>query len=174
MNIKINVFDPASIDSAIKQLEDYEKRLDQKAKELCERLAQMGALYAEWNFSGVLYAGDIDCHVDVQQLNPNTYAVIAYGETVLLLEFGAGVRHGYGHPKANELGMGPGTYPGQKHAMDPKGWWFPYAGNTERGPNSSAGYMHTYGNAPGMAMYNAGKDLKNEILQVAREVFGTL
>lgn len=153
--------DPASIDDAIRKLEEYSNSLERKANELCERLANMGALYAEWNFSGVLYAGDIDFNVTVEPQGEGTYLIKAGGQTVLLLEFGAGARHGYGHPLAGELGMGPGTYPGQKHAFDPKGWWFRQGGNK----------IHTYGNAPGMPMYNAAQDLRNEIQKVAQEVF---
>jgi len=155
---------PSSIDAAIKQLEDYSKYLERKAQELCKRLADMGAMYAEWNFSGVLYAGDIDYKITVDRVDANTYAIKANGETVLLMEFGAGVKHGYGHPQAAEFGMGPGTYPnGKGHWDDPKGWWFGEKGN----------WTHTYGNAPGMPMYNAAKDLRKEILDIAREVFKT-
>lgn len=163
MKIKVSL-SPSSIDAAIKQLEDYSKDLDRKAQELCKRLADMGAMYAEWNFSGVLYAGDIDYKITVDRVDTNTYAIKANGETVLLMEFGAGVKHGYGHPQAAEFGMGPGTYPnGKGHWDDPKGWWFGEKGN----------WTHTYGNAPGMPMYNAAKDLRKEILDIAREVFKT-
>lgn len=163
MKIKCSLA-PSSIDAAIKQLEDYSKDLERKAQELCKRLADMGAMYAEWNFSGVLYAGDIDYKITVDRVDANTYAIKANGETVLLMEFGAGVKHGYGHPQAAEFGMGPGTYPnGKGHWDDPKGWWFGEKGN----------WTHTYGNAPGMPMYNAAKDLRKEILDIAREVFKT-
>lgn len=163
MKIKCSLA-PSSIDAAIKQLEDYSKDLDRKAQELCKRLADMGAMYAEWNFGGVLYAGDIDYNITVDRVDANTYAIQANGETVLLMEFGAGVKHGYGHPQAAEFGMGPGTYPnGKGHWNDPKGWWFGEKGN----------WTHTYGNAPGMPMYNAAKDLRKEILDIAREVFKT-
>ena len=161
MKIKCSLA-PSSIDAAIKQLEDYSKDLERKAQEICKRLADMGALYAEWNFSGVLYAGDIDYHITVDRLDENTYVIKADGESVLLMEFGAGVKHGYGHPQADEFGMGPGTYPnGKGHWNDPKGWWFGEKGH----------WTHTYGNAPGMPMYNAAKDLRKEIMNVAREVF---
>ena len=163
MKIKCSLA-PSSIEAAIKQLEDYSKDLERKAQELCKRLADMGAMYAEWNFSGVLYAGDIDYKITVDRVDANTYAIKANGETVLLMEFGAGVKHGYGHPQAAEFGMGPGTYPnGKGHWDDPKGWWFGEKGN----------WTHTYGNAPGMPMYNAAKDLRKEILDIAREVFKT-
>jgi len=163
LKIKVSL-SPSSIDAAIKQLENYSKDLERKAQELCKRLADMGAMYAEWNFSGVLYAGDIDYKITVDRIDANTYAIKANGETVLLMEFGAGVKHGYGHPQAAEFGMGPSTYPnGKGHWDDPKGWWFGEKGN----------WTHTYGNAPGMPMYNAAKDLRKEILDIALEVFKT-
>lgn len=162
MKIRITLSEE-SIDAAIKQVESFKKDLDRKAQELCKRLADMGAMYAEWNFSGVLYAGDIDYNITVDRLDEHTYAIKASGATVLLMEFGAGVKHGYGHPQAAEFKMGSGTYPGQKHAFDPNGWWFGEKGN----------WTHTYGNAPGMPMYNAAQDLRREILDVAREVFKT-
>ena len=161
--IFIDPLDNRSIDRAIKELEDYSRSLDRKAVELCKRLADMGALYAEWNFSGVLYAGNTDVNISVERVDDYTYAIYASGEAVLFMEFGAGIRHGYGHPQADEFGMGPGTYPGKGHWNDPKGWWFGEKGN----------WTHTYGNAPGMPMYNAAKDLRNEILTAAREIFGT-
>ena len=163
MKIRVSL-SPSSIDAAIKQLTDYQKDLDRKAQEICKRLADMGALYAEWNFSGVLYAGDIDYNITVDRKDENTYVIKADGKSVLFMEFGAGVKHGYGHPQAEEFGMGPGTYPnGKGHWNDPKGWWFGEKGH----------WTHTYGNAPGMPMYNAAKDLRKEIMTVVREVFNT-
>ena len=163
MKISIDVFDSKSIDKAIKQLEDYQKGLDRKAQELCKRLADMGAMYAEWNFSGVLYASDnIEYKVEPVQAEPNKYVIKANGQSVLFMEFGAGVKYGAGHPQAAEFGMGPGTYPnGKGHWDDPHGWWFGGKGH----------WTHTYGNAPGMPMYNAAKDLRSEIEKVAQEVF---
>ncbi len=121
MKIRVSL-SPSSIDAAIKQLTDYQKDLDRKAQEICKRLADMGALYAEWNFSGVLYAGDIDYEITVDRKDENTYVIKANGKSVLFMEFGAGVKHGYGHPQAEEFGMGPGTYPnGKGHWNDPKG-----------------------------------------------------
>lgn len=163
MKISIDVLDPRSVDRAVAQLEEYSRSLDDKAKQLCERLAQMGAMYAEWNFTGVMYAGDIDYRITVDPGEGNSYLVKVGGETVLFMEFGAGIHYGGGHPLEGEFGMGPGTYPGQKHALDPNGWWF----------NQDGMKIHTLGNPAGMPVYNAAKDLRKEILEVAREVFRT-
>ena len=159
MTILVDPFDARSVLAAERKLRKCSDSLKQKTDELCERLAQMGAMYAAWNSSGVLYAGDIDCNITAERVGESTYVVKASGRTVLFMEFGAGV-NGYGHPMAPAFGMGPGTYPGHTHAFDPNGWWFKQGGQS----------IHTYGNAPGMFMYNAEKDLTNEIEQVAREV----
>ena len=167
MKIKIDVFDPHSIDAAIKKLEDYSKDLDRKAEMLCERLAQIGVMYAEWNFSSVdwMYSGDVDYAIDAVRISENKYAVTVNGEGVLFIEFGAGSTLGYGHPTPvlGETQMGPGTYPnGKGHWNSPNGWWYVNGDGTK---------VHTYGNAPGMPMYNAAKYLRQEIAKTAREVF---
>ena len=152
--------DPKSIASAIKQLDKYQLMVERKLKTVCERLATMGATNASLLFSRTAYTGDADYEVSVEERGDKQYAIVASGNTVLILEFGAGIRYGSGHPQAQQFGYGPGTYPNQKHAMDPKGWWTP-AGE------------HTYGNAPSMAMYNTAKDLEKEVERVVQEVFAT-
>lgn len=160
MKIKISQ-NTVSINSAIRELNDYQKDLERKGKEICRRLADYGKSLAVTAYSGTQYDGNKDVSVTVEE-RTNGYAIVASGETVLFLEFGAGVTYGYGHPQADQFGMGPGTYPdGKGHWDDPNGWWIP----------KSAGGGHTYGNEPSMAMYNAAKDLRAEIERVAREVF---
>ena len=150
----------ADIDSAISKISDYKKEIDRNVNEVCRRLAQFGVTVAEASYSGAAYLGNKDVSVTMEQTQ-HGYAVKADGKTALILEFGAGVTYGYGHPQADQFGFGPGTYPNQKHAMDPKGWYLP----------KSAGGEHTYGNAPSMSMYNAAKDIEREVQRVVREVF---
>ena len=166
MKITLDPLSLKSWDKAIQQLDDYAKSLDRKAVELCERLADMGAMYAEWNFGGVMYAGDIDYNITVVRGEGNTYLIQVAGETVLFMEFGAGSHYGGGHPMQSEFGMGPGTYnPSSTNWSNPSGWWF-YQGSIGQS-------IHTYGNPAGMPVYNAAKDLRKEIRDVAREVFKT-
>lgn len=58
--------------------------------------------------------------------------------------------------------MGPGTYPGQKHAFDPEGWYY---------KDSSGTKVHSFGNPPAAPMYGAIKDIELELETIAREVF---
>lgn len=152
-------------ESGIQKIQDelmvYRKWQEEKAWELAERLAALGATVASIRFSRAVYTGKKDVEVTVEAL-PNGYKVKADGESVLFIEFGSGVTYGYGHPEAGEFGMGPGTYPdGKGHWDDPKGWYLP----------KSAGGGHTFGNPPAMPMYEARKAIEQELPRIVKEVF---
>lgn len=143
------------------ELKEYQRWQKDKANELAERLAMLGASVASIRFSRAVYTGMSDATVSVVAI-PNGYAVKADGESVLFIEFGAGITYGNGHPEAQELRMGPGTYPdGKGHWNDPNGWWIP----------KSAGGGHTYGNPPAMPMYEARKAIEQELPRIVKEVF---
>ena len=161
--IIIDIFNPASIDAAVKEIRDYAEWVKRKTAELARRLADMGAVNVSLGYSRAVYTGGNDISVTVEQQGENSYAIIANGEAVLFVEFGAGVTYGYGHPQPSVEGtpMGPGTYPSEKgHWNDPKGWWIP-------------GGEHTYGNPPSMTMYLTAKELRNQLEDIAREVFSS-
>lgn len=164
MNITVNV---SGLDETIRRLEEYQNRLQQQQDELCRRLAEMGATNVSPMFARAIYTGPLDYAVSVEDAGDGRYQIVVSGQSVAFVEFGAGVTYGYGHPQAAEFGVGPGTYPGQTHAMTGEGWYLPKSkrGNTED-PNG-----HTYGNPPNMPMYNTAQDLKREIARLAREVF---
>lgn len=162
MKIRITLSEE-SIDAAIKQVESYKKDLGRKTNELAQRLAAMGATQISLGFSRAIYTGPMDYDVTVEDMGEDKYRVVASGTTILFAEFGSGVTYGDGHPLDSQLGYGPGTYPGQTHAMTGKGWYLP----------KDKGGGHTYGNPPNMPVYNTAKELKNEVERVAREVFKT-
>ena len=152
-------------ESGIQKIQDelmvYRKWQEEKARELAERLATLGATVASIRFSRAVYTGKKDVEVTVEELT-NGYKVKADGESVLFIEFGSGVTYGYGHPEAGEFGMGPGTYPdGKGHWDDPKGWYLP----------KSAGGGHTFGNPPAMPMYEARKAIEQDLPRIVKEVF---
>lgn len=154
----------ASIDAAIAALQAYSDGISQKGMEICRRLANIAELTVSQTYASAPYVGEKDYVISVEEVE-NGYAVIADGHTVLILEFGAGIRYAYDpdHPLSGQFGMGPGTYPGQTHAFDEWGWWLP----------KDKGGQHTYGNPPSMGMYYAGKELREQVEAVAREVFRT-
>lgn len=87
------------------ELKEYKRWQKDKAKELAERLAMLGASVASIRFSRAVYTEMRDATVSVVAI-PNGYAVKADGESVLFIEFGAGITYGTGHPEASEFGMG--------------------------------------------------------------------
>lgn len=143
------------------ELKEYRHWQKEKAAELTERLAMLGASVAFIRFSRAVYTGPKDAAVTVEAV-PNGYRVKANGESVLFIEFGSGITYGSGHPEAQEFGMGPGTYPdGKGHWDDPNGWYLP----------KDKGGGHTYGNPPAMPMYEARKAIEQELPRIVREVF---
>ena len=151
------------LDEAIRAVEELQNNLEVKVVEFLDRLTETGVHVADVMFSTAQYDGPRDVTVRFENRGDFTRAVVATGETALILEFGAGVTLGYGHPEAAEHGMGPATYPGQVHAEDPRGWYLPKA----------AGGGHTYGNPPAGAMHGASREIEIEFERIAREVFGS-
>lgn len=172
MRLSVNLSDLSSIDAAIDELKKYSADLERKSREICYELAKYGAMTARVLFASAKYDGENDAMV-YHTPTEDGYKVVANGRAALFLEFGAGVRYGYGHPLAQAIGMGPGTWPyphGQTvngkfvwNWENPKGWHF---------VNESGKTVHTYGNAPSKAMYTASKVVRRSIKKVAKEVFG--
>lgn len=173
MNIQVYLSE-ASINDAIRQLEGYRDSLDRKAKELCERLAHIGYEVSYQVLAEHIYSGETIGSLQVVEEGKNKYILQAGSVALLFLEFGAGLR-GSGHPLAGQFGMGPGTYPGQTHAFDPNGWWFPTedANLAVRVDDEGRMWGHSYGNPPYMPFYNASKKIREDLLKVAQEVFKT-
>lgn len=158
---QVDILTGDGLDELIEGVEQYQKWLVEKAELLCQRLSELGATVAGLGFSQAIYTGPNSYSISTEKLGDSVYAVRADGDTVLIVEFGAGVTYGGGHPEAAQTGMVVGSYPGQKHAFDPKGWWLPKA----------AGGGHTYGNPANAPMYNAVKTLDQEFAFLVQEVF---
>ena len=160
--ITVDIFDAASIAKAAKELREYSKWIKGKADELAKRLAEYGLSRVRMGYAAAIYDGDKDIEVTVEDQGTNTYAIVASGTKVLFLEFGTGIKYGDGHPLNSEFGFGPGTYPGQTHVPQPGYWWY----------TGSDGESHySVGNAPSMVMYITGMELRDEIENIAKEVF---
>lgn len=160
MTITINGFDTASINSAINQLEQLR---EDKTQEACIRVAEYGAQRAQTTFSFASYDGVNDVKV-VAEPTIGGARVRASGNAVLFIEYGAGAKHGYGHPRPQ--GYGPGTYPGKGHWNDPNGWIYGGIGS-----GKSRVPLRTWGNPPACAMYNAEQDMYYRAYELASEVF---
>ena len=136
------------------RLNSIVKATKNSARPICEKLAADGAEEARNIFPISDYEGDRNVNVYTKRV-AGGYAIVAKGPSVLFWEFGSGLI-GYGHPFAAELGFGPGTWsdgPNGKHHWDnPKGWYIPGTASQK-----------THGNPPALAMYSAGKLVKEEL-----------
>ena len=174
MKVDVNIFDYASVSRATRRLDTY-LDLKEKADELCRRLAELGCTTATVGFANAIYDGTNDVKVEVKPID-NGYAVVAYGNAVMFIEFGAGVYYnGSGsYPGELEPGVvGIGEY-GQGRGK--KDWWlYPGPpGNAGGVPSTSVpGMTITHGNPPAAAMYRAKQEVKDAIERIASEVFNS-
>lgn len=169
MNMRVTL---DGIEETIMNLQNYSTDLVKKANELCKKLAELGYDVARLELSGHIYTGETIASLTVTQVDEAHYTLSAGSKALLFLEFGAGIQ-GVGHPLAGQFGMGAGTYPGQRHAFDPNGWWFPTDDPTLalHYDKNGQGWGHTYGNPPHMPMYQAETRIRTDIERVANEVF---
>lgn len=152
----------AGLKKLTKAIDKFEKDMIRKTQILVDRLAKEGLEIARVGFELAEYDGVNDVKVDIEPRDETCVAIVATGNAVLFLEFGAGL-YGYGHPEPRNFG--PGTYPGQKNALNPKGWYLP------KEVQAIVGKKKSKGNIPTAAMYKAKKTLELEIQQMASEVF---
>lgn len=147
----------SSINNAIAQLEGIEKRLDGECKQLALNLAKYGYYIARVGFTNAVYEGKNDVKVSVEEL-PGAYLIKAEGEAVCFIEFGTGV--GATSPHGGEYGFTPGSW-SETHAkqFSEHGYWF-YGGKYLKGTPSNN------------CMYNAEKEVRQEIKTFAKGVFG--
>ena len=85
---------------------------------------------------------------------------------LLAIEFGAGVHY---NPTPNpligsEFPYGVGTYPGQVHAFQSEGWMY--------WDEKAQEWRHTYGVKATMPLYNADMEIIQNVVKIAKEVFG--
>lgn len=156
-----------SIQAAIKELDKYKNSLEMKCQVFVNRLAQEGLQVVQVTMQSISDNDKGGYYTEIINNNDGTVkgaTIRLTGDKVLFLEFGAGIRYASPqNPKAEELGYGPGTYPGKGHWDSPQGWWY---------RDESDNPHHSYGNRAYMPMYNAGTAMTLRIQSLAREVFG--
>lgn len=174
MKIKFSITDPASIDAAADKLSDYLDSFDNKCRRFLERLAQIGVDVASAGFASAAYDGVNDVTVNPPQwMNDNTLIVSASGSSITFIEFGAGVYNTGVHPLAGELGMTRGGYGKGYGKRRQWGYYDNGGGLTAGGKRLSNGVVLTKGNDANRSMYNASREMRQQIIGIAREVFGS-
>ena len=166
--ITIDIFNPASIDAAVKEIRDYADWVKRKTDELRERVAYFIAKDASAVFNtavadDLIGEGAVIGSVDVVvEDNGNMTLVIANGEDAVFMEFGAGVYYNGGvgsspNPLGAALGYTIGSY-GKGNGA--KAVW---------GFKGDDGALHlTHGVPASMPLYRALQRVVNDIEQIAR------
>jgi len=161
---------PASLDRLAYDFKNYVNSLDYKCELLVRRLIEeVGIKVVQENVDA--FKGDSEKSYNTYfELHryPNKGAfgkLVVENEDILFIEFGAGIRYNNGnaHPQAKEFGYGVGSYPGQTHAFNQKGWWY-----TDESGNS----IHSWGTEATMPVYKAYAEMISKVGIIAREVFG--
>lgn len=180
MSRKIKVtLSPGSFRAAAREVQKYRDGLQAKCQTFVEQLAEIGIQTAAQNTGS--YGKYITFSVETTPEQNGVKAVMVATNTgiirsewrtkdgvksadvspLLMAEFGSGLKAN--NPKAGELGMGTGTFPGQTHAEDPEGWWW---------MDLDGKWHHSSGVAPTMPMFKAAQEMERNLMKIAREVFG--
>lgn len=170
MEIKVS-----GIDRLINKLKAYQKTFDDKQKQLLEKLAKIGIDIASAKFQTAQYDGENDVVVSntPEWVGDNKLFLTATGNAVTFIEFGTGVHYAEQHPKAAALGAIRGAYGQGKGSRDTWGYYgTPGTNGQVIKENDKGTVVLTHGNPPARAMYDATKEMRNQVVNVAREVFG--
>jgi hypothetical protein len=159
------------IDKALNDLSKYKEEFIRKVKLFQDKVAKALAKESQIGFNGAILddlldytdvTGQVDVTVDTRG---DITVVVANGEDAVWIEFGAGVYHNGSigtspHPKGAELGLTIGSYG--------KG----YGKKTTWGYFEDGELRLTHGTPASMPMAKAVTTVCNEMVSIAREVFG--
>lgn len=166
------------VQQAIKDLKVYQKDINHKCEELCRRLDTVGIsiAHAHIGSSGFGKYIHLGSEITPQQAGckaifymEDSSKIVSQWQTLegtksaeispsLMIEFGSGLK---AENPANIPGVGTGTFPGGTHGNEP-GWWY---------MDLNGEWHYSSGVSPKMPMYHAGKELREKVLSIAREVF---
>ena len=161
-SFEADVLDPNSLDEVLFFLSGYAEWATKKGKELCRRLAEIGAEVARINFAGGYIDGNDDVTVTVEPTSGG-YQIVANGESVCFLEFGTGVAAGNGYDTS---------------VINPPVDISPASWSSTKGTKEFARYGSWHHNGqkyemttPRMGMYHAVKEIERQLPFIAEEVF---
>ena len=155
-----------SVKEARRELSDFKKNITNKTELFLEKLSEIGIDVINTNVAMATGADDKNVTVETEMYTngaKTTMIMHIRGEDLLFIEYGAGIyfNRGNQHPWAHEHGYGVGTYPGQKHALDPNGWYYRVGGQLH----------HSLGTEATMPVYKAYKTMVERAEEIAKEVF---
>ena len=151
-----------SLGKGLKELKAYRDSLERMEKQLLEELANIGVREASVRFTTAIYDGVNDSDVTLENIE-NGYQIVAAGQAVAFIEFGAGVYHNPGEPYPDPRPdgiVGIGEY-GKGYGAR-QAWGF---------RDDSGELVITHGNPAAMPMWYASEEMRNNIEKIARKVF---
>lgn len=169
--MKINIeLSQKSIQSAIKQIENYRDNLIRKNREFVKRLGEIGIPVIDSNIA--VAAGDSDkthdAYIKINSFGDYAQAtLIVSGKDLLFIEFGAGVYYnGAVGSSPNPLGSSKGyTIGSYGKGNGSKDAWYYYADTGE--------LVKSQGTQATMPVYKAGVEMRQQMLKIAKEVFSS-
>ena len=165
------------IESIKRQLLQYKDNLPIKCEKLVSRLLQSGVAVSQTKINESPLGKYVTITTDVSADKMGCKGILlAKGavkeqegyesfSVLLAIEFGAGVHY---NPTPNpligsEFPYGVGTFPGQTHAYEDM-WWY-WDENTQE-------WKPTHGVKATMPMYSADMEIIQNVVKVAKDVFG--
>jgi len=162
------------IESLINRLEKVGSSLDSQNTLFLNKLATLGIDTASVAFKTAIYDGDNDVIVHTPEwVGSDKIIIRATGKSVTFIEFGTGVHYFVQHPLALEMGAYRGLY-GKQKGSNPNGWSYYGVGGTNGKfirTTTKGNIYRTKGNPPARAMYLASKEIRNNIVSLAKEIF---
>lgn len=168
--------EPKSIDAAVRQIGVYKRDFNNRVDLLAEKVAEAIRAKAESGFNGaivddIISGSDItakNIKVHVESKNKGVKVVVAQGEDVIWVEFGAGVYHNGSagsspNPYAADLGFKIGGFGKGKGKQNIWGFW------DSGGENRKA--LLTHGAPAKMPLWKAVNEVVDTIDAIAKEVF---
>lgn len=166
-----------SLQALKKQLLDYKAELNRKCEKFVKRLLESGIEVANAKVGesplGKYVTLTTNISADKMGCKGILLAKGAVKESegyapfsiLLAIEFGAGIHYNpTPNPKADEFGLGVGTFPGQIHAFEDT--WFYW-------DEQSQEWRPTHGVKATMPMYEASLKIREEVVRIAKDVFGS-
>lgn len=175
MNFSISV-DLKALESAINRVNKARVFINKGYPELIKRVAELGGTVSTEIFENAEYDSINDVVVDVVMIDENEWLVTAHGYAVAFIEFGTGYLYNHGYPiqdlsrtgvPATPASWSIGPY-GKGHLANKPYWYLPKDIAEKVGKYREP----IYGNAPNRAMYEASKEMRDKLLEIAKEVYG--
>lgn len=165
------------VQAAIKEIEAYQNDLNLKCEELCFRLCAEGMPIARAYIGESGFGRYVRLSSEITPEKAGCKAIIIMEDTtkiksewqtkegvrsaeispMLMLCFGSGLK---AQNPTNVPNVGAGSF--GEHGLDPSGWWY---------MDLDGVWHHSTGVEPKMPMYHTGKELRDKLVLIAKDVF---